>query len=506
MRINIAPYRASFLASILTVMLTLSIAPCADAGISDTVKYAKLANGLQVIVLENHKAPVATFNVFYQVGSRNETFGKTGISHLCEHLMFRGTKKLGPEEYSNIIQINGGDDNAFTSNDFTDYFVVINQAHLDVPISLEADRMENFAPKGFDSEKAVVMEERRLRTDDNPEDALQEMTQAAAFVAHPYHWPVIGWMHDIQGITLQDALAYHAIYYSPQNAIIVAVGDFNGDQVMKQVSDAFGGIKNAAKPPPVTEVEPPQEGERRVTLQHAANLPAFAAAYHVPNFREPGDAFALEVLSEVLSDGKSARLYKDLVIDKQSVIDVSAEFDMTSFDPNLFWVSAQMRPGIKTEDVMAEIDKQIAALRDTPVTAEELQRAKNQEQASFVYGQDSIFREAELLGVYQMLGNYKMIDDYLTQIDKVTPADIQRVAKKYLIESNRTVGILVPTGVLRHEMAGGGAGGAVHHAAGSGVNDPDPLPSRRLRPSRPDERERAVSGPLRYFEAAEVIR
>ena len=209
-------------------LLTLSLVTAgrAGAGISDAVKYAKLPNGLQVIVLENHKAPVATLNVFYHVGSRNEQTGKTGISHLCEHLMFRGTKKYGPEEFSNIIQENGGDDNAFTTEDYTDYFEVINRDHLDVPIALEADRMANFAPQGFDSEKAVVMEERRLRTEDNPEDALAEMTQAAAFVEHPYHWPVIGWMHDVAGLTLADALTYHAIYYSPQNAIVVAVGRF----------------------------------------------------------------------------------------------------------------------------------------------------------------------------------------------------------------------------------------------------------------------------------------
>src|SRR6185437_11202132 len=151
-----------------------------------------------------------------------------------------------------------------TSEDYTDYFEIINRDHLDVPLALEADRMANFAPKGFDSEKAVVMEERRLRTEDSPEDALQEMTQATAYVAHPYHWPVIGWMHEIEGITLQDALAYHAIYYSPQNAIIVVVGDFNADQVIKLVTESFGSIKNTAKPQPVTEVEPPQEGERRV--------------------------------------------------------------------------------------------------------------------------------------------------------------------------------------------------------------------------------------------------
>ncbi|HEY1849988.1 MAG TPA: pitrilysin family protein [Candidatus Binataceae bacterium] len=503
MRIKTFPYHGpSLLLSLLAVTLALCVGSRADAGIADAVKYVKLANGLQLLVLENHKSPVSTFNVFYRVGSRNEQFGKTGISHLCEHLMFRGTKKLAPEEFSNIIQENGGDDNAFTGNDFTDYFEIINRDHLDVPISLEADRMANFEPKGFDSEKAVVMEERRLRTEDSPEDALQEMTEAAAFVAHPYHWPVIGWMHEIEGITLQDALAYHAIYYSPQNAIIVAVGDFDAGEVIKRITAAFGSIKNNAKPPPVTEVEPPQEGERHVTLRHAANLPAFNEAYHVVNYRDLADAFALEITSEILSDGKSSRLYKDLVVNKQSVVDVAAEYDMTTFDPDLFWISAQMRPGVKTEDVIAEIDKQIAALRDKPVAPEELQRAKNLEQSGFVYGQDSIFREAELLGVYQMLGDYHMIDNYLTQIDKVTAADVQRVAKKYLVDDNRTVGVLVPTGVLRHEMAGGG-GGTVHHAAPFGVDDPSTLTPRT---NRFGARAHDITALVPYLATAEVVR
>lgn len=445
-----------------SALLCLIFAQSARAGITDAVKYAKLSNGLQVLVLENHKAPVATFNVFYHVGSRNETFGKTGLSHLLEHLMFRGTKKYGPEEFSNIIQENGGEDNAFTTEDYTDYFEVINRDHLNVPISLEADRMANFAPQGFDSEKAVVMEERRLRTEDNPEDALSETTQAAAFVEHPYHWPVIGWMQDIRTLTLEDALNYHTIHYSPQNAIVVVVGDFDGNHVMKQVSEAFGSIKNGPPPPPVTEVEPPQDGERRVTLRHAANLPAFAAAYHVPNYKNQNDAFALEIASEILGDGKSSRLYQDLVVAKRMIVSPDIEYSMTSFDPNLFWVSGQLRPGVKTEDVVAEVDQQLAKFRDQPVTAEELQKAKNLEEASFVFAQDSVFQEAMELGLYQMLGNYKMLDQYLSNIDKVTAADIQRVAKQYLISSNRTLGILVPTGMLPHQ-AGGGIGGPVHH-------------------------------------------
>jgi zinc protease len=452
------------------------------AGISDQVIYKKLPNGLQALVLENHKAPVATVNVFYQVGSRNETFGKTGISHLCEHLMFRGTKKYGPEEFSNIIAENGGEDNAFTSADYTDYFEIINRDHLDIPLSLEADRMANFAPKGFDSEKSVVMEERRLRTDDSPQEALEEQVQAAAFLAHPYHWPVIGWMHDIEGLTLEDALHYHTIYYSPQNALVVAVGDFDATKVMRQIEELFGLLSNGPKPPSVTEVEPPQEGEREVMVRHAANLPAFAEAFHVPNYKNSNDAFALEIAGEILGDGKSSRLYRDLVIDKQMVVDVEIEYDMTSFDANLLWIAAQVRPGVKSEDVMAEVDHQLETIGNQLARPEELQKAKNLEEAAFVFGQDSIFREAELLGVYQMLGDYHLVDRYLPAIDRVTLGDVQRVVKRYLIKSNRTTGALIPTGLLPHE-AGGGSVGTVHHVAAQSAEITSPDVSR-LRSAR----------------------
>ncbi|HUO04521.1 MAG TPA: pitrilysin family protein [Candidatus Binataceae bacterium] len=448
----------------LTLALALSGPSIARAGIADAVRTDTLPNGLKVLVLENHKAPVATFNVFYRVGARNEEMGKTGISHLVEHLMFRGTKKVKPEEFSNIIQQNGGEDNAFTEYDFTDYFEIINRDHLDVPISLEADRMANFEPKGFDSEKAVVLEERRLRTDDNPEDALDEMVRAQAYVAHPYHWPVIGWFHDVAGLTRADAMAYHAIYYSPRNALIVVVGDVNADTVLKEIRAAFGSIKNSPKPPPpVTELEPPQDGTRRVELRHAANLPAVEEAFHVPNLNSP-DSFALEIASEILADGKSSRLYKKMVVDKRMVVDINAGYDMTSFDPGLFIVSGRMRPGVKAQDAIAEIDSELAALRDKPPTAEELQKAKNLEEAEFVFGQDSVMHEAMMLGIYQLLGDYRRIDEYIPGIDKVTAEDVQRVAKKYLTTSNLTQGVLVPTGVLPTEGAGGAAGGQVRHA------------------------------------------
>jgi zinc protease len=454
MRITIfGNHRRLVLGAALGILVCIAASGLARAGMADAVKAQTLPNGLRVLVLENHKAPLATFNVFYRVGSRNEQFGKTGLSHLCEHLMFKGTKKLGPEEFSQIIQQNGGEDNAFTESDFTDYFETINKDHLDVPITLEADRMGNFDPKEFDKEKHVVLEERRMRTEDNPEDALDEMVRSQAYVAHPYHWPVIGWFHDVDGLTLADAMAYHKIYYSPQNALIVAVGDFDSDQVLKLISEAFAGIKNGPKPPPLTDLEPPQTGTRRVELQHAANLPAFEEAYHVPNLSST-DSFPLEIASEILSDGQSSRLYKKLVVEKQMVVDIGAGYDMTSFDPGLFVVSAQMRPGIKAADTQVEIEKELAAMRDAPVGAEELQKAKNLEQAQFVYGQDSVMREAEMLGVYEMLGDYHLVDKYLDGIDKVTAADVQRVMKTYMVASNMTEGVLVPTGVLPHGNGG----------------------------------------------------
>jgi zinc protease len=452
---------------VLTLILSsLILGTVAYAGLSDGVKTETLPNGLFVIVLENHKAPVAAFTVIYKVGSRNEQFGKTGLSHLLEHLMFRGTKTLKPEQFSAIIQENGGMDNAFTTADYTEYFEVINRDNLRVPIKLEADRMANFDPKGFDSEKAVVMEERRLRTEDNPDDALAEITQAEAYLEHPYHWPVIGWMHDIEGLTLQDALNYHRMYYSPRNAIIVAVGDFDANKVLGEIRDAFGRIPNGPAPLPVTEVESPQNGERHVTLRHAADLPSFTEAFHVPNYRNPADAFALEIASEILADGKSSRLYKSMVEDKRLAVAVNVSYDMTSFDPSLLWASVDLRPGVQVEAARAELDRQIAMLRETPVSPDELQKAKNLEQAEFVFGQDSIFREAMLLGIYQALGDYRMVDKYLPSIEKVTAADVQRVAKKYLTDNNRTIGILVPTGELPPGAGGapGETGGAIHYS------------------------------------------
>lgn len=446
---------------VLMAALALLWAVPARAGMTDNVKARTLKNGLRVLVLENHKAPVATLHVFYRVGSRNETTGKTGISHLLEHLMFRGTKTLAPEEFSNIIQESGGRDNAFTTADFTDYFEVINARNFDVPIRLEADRMANFDPKGFEAERDVVIEERRLRTEDDPQSALDELVQALAYTQHSYRWPVIGWMQDLKHLTMDDVRAYHRIYYSPQNAVVVAVGAFDSDKVMRQIEESFGAIGNGPKAPPFYLVEPPQTGERRGELRRPADLASFQMSYHVPNYRER-DAFALQVASGILSEGRSSRLYRRLVIEKQMVTAVGARYYMTAFDPTLFTVSAQVRPDVKAEDVMAEVEGELARLREQTVSADELRKAKNQEQAQFVFAQDSIFYQAMLLGIYEMLGGYRMVDEYLDNIERVSADDIRRVAGKYLVSSNRTVGVLIPTGT-RPDRARSGAAPRPRH-------------------------------------------
>jgi zinc protease len=404
-----------------------------------------LANGVKVLLLEDHKAPVAVFQVWYRVGSRNEALGKTGLSHLLEHLMFKGTPKVGPEEYSKIIQRNGGNDNAFTSDDSTTYFVTLASDRLPVVVDLEADRMHNltFDEAQFTPEHQVVIEERRLRTDDNPVAALFEMVSSAAYSAHPYEWPTIGWMNDLQKLTRDDALAYYRAYYVPGNAFIVCVGDFSTDQLLDTIDKAFAAVPPAPPPPKVRAVEPVQQGERRTILKHEAQLPFTAIAYHVPNLRS-GDGAALEVLSAVLSGGKSARLYQRLVYDKRLARDVGASYELTSIDPGLFLVYAQPLPGKAAKLLEQELLSQLANMESKPIGEHELAKAKNGLEARFVRGQDSLFYQALLLGQYEAAADWRLIDTYLPSIRAVTSADLQRVASTYLTSSNRTVGTLEP--------------------------------------------------------------
>lgn len=416
-----------------------------DAAVKDQVYEKVLPNGLKVILLENHTAPLVTFQVWYRVGSRNEEWGKTGLSHMLEHMMFKGTEKIAPEEFSKIIQENGGNSNAFTSNDFTAYFENLSADKVQIGIDLESDRMQNLSlkEKDFLTERMVVMEERRLRTVDNPKSYLMEQMNATAFQTSPYHWPTIGWKEDIERFTLDNVKAYYQKYYNPANAFLVVVGDFDRDDLLSRIEKAFGPIPGGTAPDQKKDIDALQNGERRVLVKREAELPYIVMSYHIPNLKNP-DSYVLEVIAAIFSGGKSSRLYQNLVLVKRLVIEANADNSLLSHDPDLFSLSAEPLPGKQVDEIENALNHEIERLQKEPVREHEIEKAKNQIEANFVYGQDSRFFQAMLLAQHEIVSSWRNIDDYLPSIRKVTPEDILRVANTYLIPDNRTVGILIP--------------------------------------------------------------
>jgi zinc protease len=405
-----------------------------------------LDNGLKVLLLEDHKSPAVTFQVWYRVGARNEKDGKSGLAHFLEHMMFKGTPTTGPEEYSRIIAKNGGRTNAFTSSDVTVYFATMSREKIGIEIELEADRMANalLGDQYFEPEKKVIQEERRMRTDDNPISALSEATSAVAYTIHPYRRPVVGWMQDILGLTRQDLVDFYKLYYAPNNAYVVMVGDFSTDEMLAKIKAAFGKIPRGPEPPNVSAEEPDQRGERRLVLKKEAELPFVLNFYHAPNLKS-ADSFALDLLTVVLAGGKSSRLYHDLVYQKRLVRGVDADYSGVSVDPAGLSVYAQLLPGIELATVEREIERGLDKVKSELITERELQKAKNQVEAAFVFAQDSIFGQAMKIGYYEAVGGWRQMDGYLDGIRKVTRADIRRVARQYLVPDRRTVGTLIPT-------------------------------------------------------------
>jgi zinc protease len=426
------------------VLLSLSV-PSAQAQ-SFPVKETTLDNGLKVLLLEDHKSTAVTFQVWYRVGSRNEFDGKSGLSHFLEHMMFKGTPSVKPEEYSRIIAKNGGNSNAFTSQDYTVYFATMSREKIGIEVALEADRMANAILDGptFEAEKNVVMEERRLRTDDNPGAALGEVAGAVMYTVYPYRRPIIGWMSDILNLTRDDLNQHYKTYYAPNNAFIVAVGDFATEEMLAKIKQEFGKVARRPDPPQVKFEEPPQQGERRADLKKEAELPLLAFYYHAPNVLTK-DAFALDLLATILAGGRSSRLHHDLVYEKQVATGVDADYDGLLIGPAAFSMTAQVMPDKDPAEVEKSIEGAVAKVKSEPVSDRELQKAKNQVEASFVFGQDSIFGQAMRLGQFESVSRWQLINDYLPGIRAVTAADVQRVAKRYLDPDRRTVGLLIPT-------------------------------------------------------------
>jgi len=426
---------------VLLIILILLLPLSLSAGVNEY----KLDNGLKVLVIEDHKAPLTTFQIWYRVGSRDEPAGKSGISHLLEHMMFKGTPKYSSKAFSKMVKRKGGVDNAFTTKDYTMYYQTLASDRIDISIELEADRMQNLIldPKEVIAERNVVMEERRMRYDDDPQNSLYEEVIAAAFKSHSYHWPVIGWMSDISSIERSDLLSHYRAYYSPDNAVIAVSGDVQADEIIKKIKASFGSIPPASSRTVVTSKETEQKGERRISLKREAELPYIITVYHTPSFPHP-DSYALEVLGMILSGGKSSRLYRSIVYEKKLAIGASADYSGFNKDPYLFLFDATAAPGKDIKDVENALYAEIEKIKKELPSEREVQKAKNQIEASFVMGQDSIYYQAQIAGMFEMLGSWNLKEQYLENIRKTTPEDVSRVAKKYLHEDNRTVGILIP--------------------------------------------------------------
>lgn len=426
--------------------MTISAAAVPASAFAVEPKEFVLSNDMKVLLVEVPKAPVATVQVWYKVGSRNEVMGRAGLSHMLEHMMFKGTNRFPKGSFSRLIRKNGGTDNAFTSQDFTAYFENLAADRVTLALELESDRMQGLIldANEFKTEREVVKEERRLRSEDDPQGALVEALFAQAYVSHPYHWPIIGWFADLDAMTLEDLQRHYDTYYSPNNATLVVVGDIKAETLLPTVAKLFEPIPKGPTPKPILAVEPEQRGERRFMLKREAQVPFVMMGYRVPNYTSE-DSYALNILESILSHGKSSRLYQTLVYDQKSALAVGAEYSLMQADPGLFYFYALVRPGEKVEAIEESLLKEIRRLQAEPPTELELQRAKNQIEAARVFEQDSNFRHAMLLGEAETIGaGWRKVNQFIERTRAVTAQDIQRVASKYLIDDAKTVGMLLP--------------------------------------------------------------
>ena len=426
-------------------LLLIPLAALALLGQSIQVETHTLSNGMKILIQEDHNIPNVAMYLFYRIGSRNERPGITGLSHFFEHMMFNGAKKYGPKQFDNEMEKAGGSNNAYTTSDATVYTDWFPSTALELMFDMESDRMRDLAfdPKIVESERGVVYSERRTSVDNNPQRALMEEVHAAAIIAHPYHWPVIGWPSDIEAWTMDDLKAHFKMGYAPNNCTMVVVGDVTGAQVMALVTKYIEPIPSQAPPPPIRTKEPEQQGERRVILQKPAQLGELTVAYHVPQSNHP-DTAVIEVLDDILTGGQSSRLYKRLVDSDQLALNVLA-FNEEHFDPGLWTFSARPRAGVEMGKLERALFEEFDKVQTSPVTDAELRKAKNRLQTQFYRSMQTIAGRANQIGTYEVFrGGYDKLLNASQAWEAVTAPDIERVAKQYLKSTNRTVGTLIP--------------------------------------------------------------
>lgn len=427
----------------LILMLFISAASLLAQVSADDVKTFTLSNGMQIFVLENSSIPNANMYLFYKVGSRNEYPGITGISHFFEHMMFNGAKKYGPKEFDRVMEANGGSNNAYTSENITAYTDWFPSSALEMIFDLEADRIANlnFDSSVIESERGVILSERSTGLENNPMEELWQEVQATAFIAHPYMWPVIGWESDIKNWTKQDLENYFHTYYAPNNCLVVISGDVKADEVKKLAEKYWGPIPQLPPPRKVHTIEPEQTGERRVFVEREVPSPYLMITYHVPQSGSE-DYYALDLLSSILSQGRSSRLYSALIEEKQLALEADSYYG-DAFDPTLFYLFGVCNDGVKASELEQAIISEIQKIIDAGISENELQKVKNQKLMEFYKTLETINGMSNTIGTYQLFfGDYKKLftapDDY----KKITAEDIQRVAAKYFTKENRTVGIL----------------------------------------------------------------
>lgn len=432
----------------------LTVFPVAALADVDVATF-KLDNGMQIFVQEDHRSPVVVSQVWYRAGALDEVNGKTGVAHVLEHMMFKGTKTVKAGEFSRLIAEAGGKENAFTGMDFTAYFQQLEKSKLPLAMRLEADRMANLVitEEEFAKEIKVVMEERRWRTDDKPRAKVNEQFQAMVYRAHPYSRPVIGHMNDLENMTAADAQEWYQHWYAPNNAILVVVGDVDAQEVYALAKQHFGPIKASDLPAHKPQVEPKQLGERRAVVKAPGKLPYLAMGFPAPglaNFNQKTDTewetYALDVLSGVLSGNGSARLNQKLVRDQSIALSVGASYgSLSRGQQTTFELSGTPAEGKTVADLEAAILAQIELIKEKGVTQKELDRVKAAEIASDVYKRDSMFYQAMLIGQFETMGySWRLLNGYAEKLNSVTSEQVQAVAKKYLIKDQMTVVTLDP--------------------------------------------------------------
>ncbi|MCS5566028.1 MAG: insulinase family protein [Methylococcales bacterium] len=427
-----------------------------------------LENGLKVLVKEDHRAPVVVSQIWYEVGGSYEFEGITGVSHILEHMMFKGTKNHAPGDFSRIIAENGGRENAFTGRDYTAYFQRLEKSRLRISFELEADRMRNLQldPAEFEKEREVVLEERRMRTDDKPRSKAFEYFLALAHTNGGYRNPVIGWPVDIRGLRVADLQEWYERWYAPNNATLVVAGDVDPEAVFSLAEEYFGPLPSGDPVQPRIRTEVEQLGTRRMTIRLPGELPYLIMGYKVPVLKtaeKEKDAYALEVLAGILDGGNSARLAGRLVRGSQMAVSAGAGYDLYARMGSLFMFEATPAEGYSLSDLETALKSEIRELQTNPVAPEELARVKAQVLANSVFERDSVFYQAMQLGTLETVGlGWKRVDEYEARISQVTAEDVLASAKQFLVEDNLTVCFLDPLPMDLSQADGSELGGGVH--------------------------------------------